>query len=237
LGRLLQKPAWRRGLLAGVAASVEHATFLASHRIATVLDAGANKGQFSLAVRGFWPDARIVAFEPLAGPASRFERLFAGDASVKLIRSALGAARCDAEIHVSRKSHSSSLLPIGDLQKKIFPGTDEIGIEPVSIAPLDDAIKISTLARPVLLKIDVQGQELEVLKGASKSLAGIDHIYMEVSFMALYVGQPLAHEIVAWLAREGFVLAGIYHLEFDRSGRSVQADMHFQRAAAANFVG
>jgi FkbM family methyltransferase len=227
---ILGRGAWRRGLAYGVAASVEHERYLASHEVATLIDAGANKGQFSLALKCFWPLARIIAFEPLSGPASRFERLFRGDARVALRRVALGSSPGDAEIHVSRKSDSSSLLPPGKLQEEIFPGTGEIGTEAVHVVRLDDAIGVAELPRPILFKIDVQGLELDVLKGAEASLGGIDHLYVEVSFVPLYTGQAVAHEIVDWLAQRGFRLSGIYHVEFDRSGRSVQADMHFQPA-------
>ena len=119
--------------------------------------------------------------------------------------------------HVSRKSDSSSLLPPGKLQEEIFPGTGEIGTEAVHVVRLDDAIGVAELPRPILFKIDVQGLELDVLKGAEASLGGIDHLYVEVSFVPLYTGQAVAHEIVDWLAQRGFRLSGIYHVEFDKA--------------------
>lgn len=228
-GQILQKAEWRRGLLYGVAASVEHSAFLASNPVATLLDAGANKGQFSLALRGFWPNTRIVAFEPQPLPADRFARLFARDSKISLERIALGRTRQGAQMHVSRKSACSSLLPLGVLQEEVFPGTSEVGTQAVSVVPLDDAVDVASLPRPILLKIDVQGLELDVLRGGEKSLASIERLYIEVSFVPLYVGQAIAHEIVAWLAERGFLLAGIYHIELDRRGRAVQADMHFHR--------
>jgi hypothetical protein len=105
------------------------------------------------------------------------------------------------------------------------------------VVRLDDALRVSELPHPVMLKIDVQGFELNVLKGAERSLTDIDHLYIELSFAPLYVGQPLASEVVAWLAQRGFVLAGIYHVEPDQAGRSIQADVHFQRTGAATADG
>ena len=227
---LLGNTTWRRGLSHGVAAAVEHAAFLRTLDVGTVLDAGANRGQFALAVRRFLPRAKVISFEPLAAPAARLEKLFARDPLVELIRAALGPVDGSARIHVSRRSDSSSLLPIGRLQTQIFPGTEEVRAEDVPVFALDNVVKADELAGEILLKIDVQGFELELLRGGEISLQAIDHVYVEVSFVQLYEGQALAHEVIAWLALHDFVLAGIYHVSFDRAGRSVQADMHFCRA-------
>src|SRR5258705_13176881 len=122
---LLRHSAYRNGLRHGVAAAIEHEAFLKVQRIGTLLDAGANKGQFALATRVNHPSAKIIAFEPLGGPSAQFEALFRTDKNVRLVRAALGAENGDAQIHISRRNDSSSLLPIGKLQPQVFPGTEE----------------------------------------------------------------------------------------------------------------
>jgi FkbM family methyltransferase len=229
LAKLVGRREFRCGLRLGVAAAIEHENYLRSVRFATLIDVGANKGQFSLAARAYWPDCEILAFEPLSEAAGKYQCVFQNDRKVRLIRAALGAQKGQSEIHLSRKRDSSSLLTIGELQSRIFPGTDEVGTELINVVTLDSVFFSVSSARPVLLKIDVQGFELEVLKGATDALKSVDAIYAEVSYVSLYKRQPLASEVIAWLSARNFILAGIYNTIFDKGGVAVQSDMHFRR--------
>jgi FkbM family methyltransferase len=231
LSRLAWHPGYRRGLQHGTAAAIEHENFLKAVPFATLIDAGANKGQFSLAGRAANPTARILAFEPLARAADQYAALFASDVNVHLVRAALGATPGTAEIHLSRRRDSSSLLAISSKQVEIFPGTDEVGTEVIEVATLDGSFDPNQYSEPVLLKIDVQGFELELLKGAERVLPAIHNIYVEVSYTALYDGQPLAADVINWLAQRNFEIAGVYHTSFDKTGRAVQSDIHFRRIA------
>lgn len=225
--RLLSRPGYRRGLAVGVAAAVEHEAAIRALPVGMLIDVGANVGQFSLLVRTLHPAARIVAFEPLAEPAARYGRLFADAPGVDLHRHALGSAEGNATIHLSRRLDSSSLLPISPVQEQTFAGTGEVGVRTVPVRRLDAVLSPASLTGPVLLKLDVQGFELEVIRGFSVGLAAVEHVYAEVSFLPLYEGQPLAPAIIADLHARGFDLAGVYNLSTDREERSVQADMLF----------
>lgn len=226
----LGAPLYLRALArAGVAAGWEHERILRACGCATVVDVGANRGQFALAVRRALPQARVVSFEPLTSPASTFRRLFAGDARVTLHVAAIGPRRERAAMHVSARDDSSSLLPIGEGQTRLFPGTGEVGTETVEVGPLEDYLSAGTLQPPALLKIDVQGYELETLRGCEGLLPEFDLAYVECSFVELYRGQPVADEVIAWLRERGMPLAGVHNLSRDGSGRAVQADFLFRR--------
>jgi len=228
--RLLERASYRRALTYGVAAAIEHEPFLRGHKFATVIDAGANKGQFALAVRAHMPHARILAFEPLQSPAAIFRRMFQSDEIVRLFETALGSSTGTATIHLSNHLDSSSLLPIGKEQVEVFPHTEEVGTLSIAVTALDDIADSLGLRGPTLLKIDVQGFELSLLRGAERSLAQfIDDIYVELSYRVLYEGQPLAHEVIDWLRLHGFVLGGVYNTAFATDGAVVQSDMHFRR--------
>lgn len=227
---MLLNPRYRRALRFGVAAAVEHSSFLRTSHYRTVLDAGANKGQFALAARHHFPDAKIVAFEPLQKPAEILKAVFRNDPNFALLPVALGMNSGEFEIHLSRREDSSSILPIGQLQQEIFPGTEEVGIQSVRVERLDSAVNFEGLPRPLLLKIDVQGYELALLCGAERALRYVDGIYVELSFVRLYESQPLAFEIVAWLAERQFNLEGVYNVTFSQNGTAVQADFFFLKS-------
>jgi FkbM family methyltransferase len=225
-------PLYRHGLRHGVGAAIEHESilaFLSQDDVPAVVDVGANCGQFSLLCRRWLPSASIYAFEPLRRPAETFRRIFEKDPDIRLIQAAIGAASAEREMHVSKSVDSSSLLPIGPTQSAIFPGTEESHRETVRVAPLDAFLGREDLPAKSLLKIDVQGYELEVLKGCESFLECFSAVYVECSFVELYEGQALAHEVMDWLHSKGFRFARIGLVTFDNSGMSVQGDFLFLR--------
>ena len=131
-------------------------------------------------------------------------------------------------MNVSNRHDSSSLLRITDRQTSVFPGTQGAGMESVRMVTLDSAIDLDVIHAPALMKIDVQGFELEVLKGAKEALRRCDYVYAEVSFEELYEGQALAPEVIAFLAGEGFGIGGVHNVEYDADGHAVQCDMLFK---------
>jgi len=225
---VVQSPRLLRAFLKyRVLAGVEHKPVL-SAGLSTVVDIGANRGQFSLAVRHLAPKARIFAFEPLAAPAAVFRKVFAKDSLFTLHQAAVGAEQGEAIIHVTEDDDSSSLLPIGPLQRRLFPRMDEVRTETVRVSRLAEFFSAEAIIPPALLKLDVQGYELEALKGCDDLLERFQYVYAECSFMELYTGQALAHEIIAWLNERRFRLSGVYNMHYDRQGRAVQGDFLFQ---------
>lgn len=211
-----------------VLAGAEHRRVLKAD-LATVVDIGANRGQFALAVRQWVPKSRVFAFEPLAGPATRFRRIFKGDSRVTLYQAAIGPESCETIIHVSAADDSSSLLPISAIQESLFPGTGEIRKETVQVGRLSDYVSATDIEAPAMLKLDVQGFELAALCGCEDLLDRFTFIYAECSFVELYSGQALADEVIAWLRERGFKLSGAYNMQYDRNGRAIQADFLFYR--------
>jgi FkbM family methyltransferase len=210
-----------------VAASTEHDPVLRTLDCKTVVDIGANRGQFALAARWAFPSARILSFEPLPAPASCYRRVFASDDRANLRRIAIAPQRGQTSIHVSGRDDSSSLLPIGQRQAVTFPGTSEVRTELIDMAPLDSLVSADDIQAPALLKLDVQGFELQALQGCKPLLDRFAYVYVECSFIELYTGQALAHEVVSWLQARGFRLLGTHNMTRDASGRNVQADFLF----------
>ncbi len=230
-----QDPLWRRALCLGVGASVEHLPVLERlGRMRTIVDIGANRGQFALVARHVWPEARIHSFEPLPGPAALAERIFRKDGTFHLHRVAISTRHEAVGMHVSARDDSSSLLPIGKAQTRLFPGTEEVGTVEVRTTPLDRLLTVGDIESPALLKLDVQGFELEALKGCDSLISRFTHIYAECSFVQLYEGQALADEVIAHLNERDFRLAGMCNPLSDSAGRIVQADFLFEARRVSN---
>lgn len=227
--KLLPHKLYRDALLCcGVAPVIDHEKLLKRFDYKTVVDIGANKGQFSLMSRHCFSDAKIISFEPLSAPAKIFSKVFKNDKDTILHNVAIGPKVEEAIIHISKSDDSSSLLPISDLQEEIFPGTSEAGISTVNVAPLDAFLSKADIKPPALLKLDVQGFELDALIGCEPLLSSFDSIYCECSFVELYSGQKMASDIIAWLHKRGFILDGAYNMSYDDKGQAIQADFMFK---------
>jgi len=211
-----------------VAAGVEHEAVPFGHEFATVIDVGANQGQFALFATRRFPNAALICLEPLADPRAKLSRVLAGRSDVTIFSLAASATDGLQPFHVSRATDSSSLLKPTDAMTTVFPGTEANAMIEVQAARLDATLP-RTLLRPCLLKIDVQGAELEVLRGAERLLGQVDEVYVECSLVEFYEGQPLLDDLVVHLATRGFRLRGIHSLLRDHRGQCLQADLLFAR--------
>jgi len=212
----------------GVLAGAEHRSVL-NEDFRTVVDIGANKGQFSLACYRWCPIARIIAFEPLLGPANVFKAIFKSNNNVELHLVAVGPEVTRSLMHISAREDSSSLLPIGKIQVENFSGTNEIGKIEIFVSPLSEYLRADDISSPAMLKLDVQGFEMEALKGCESLLDRFDSIYCECSFIELYSGQKLAYEVIQWLYCRNFRLDGVFNTSYDSGGSPVQADFSFKK--------
>jgi FkbM family methyltransferase len=228
LSTSLCHPNYWGALASGVAPAIEHRAVLRSLSVDGVIDVGANRGQFTLACRFAWPGLRIVAFEPIPAEAVVFRKVHGRDQQVQLIESALGESRGEATLHLSKSADSSSLLPIGKRQIALFKNTAEVGTLTVSVNRLDDFAPYWNGQSRLLLKLDVQGFELSVLRGALETLRSCAYVYAECSEVALYEGQALRPEVESFLQSQHFTLKSRGNCQYD-AGELIQADYLFAR--------
>jgi FkbM family methyltransferase len=198
-----------------------------------LLDAGANKGQFTLIATRVHPTVGVYAYEPHPGESQIFRAIHGSNPNVVLHELALGESDGTANLIISRRTDSSSLLPAAKTLSDLFSGTEPSGdICSVRLAPLDAFPLHWQSASKALLKIDVQGYELQVLKGARQALKHCAYVYVESSDTVLYEGQALFDEVKAFLEGEGFELKSRSHEDII-DGKLVQADYLFERKSSA----
>lgn len=194
--------------------------------IRTVLDIGANTGQFAAKIRAILPDSFIFSFEPLGEAHALLLSEMGEDPAFKAFNFALGDENARTEINRSRFSPSSSLRRMLDLHTAAWPYTAEAGTEEIELRSLD-ALDLA-IEPNLLVKIDVQGFEDKVIAGGRTTIGAAACVVTEVSFQRLYEAQPLFDEIYLTLREMGFEYRGNWdQLPDPRDGKLLQADAIF----------
>ena len=194
--------------------------------IKTVLDIGANTGQFATKIRDILPEAFIYSFEPLRDAHALLLSEMGTDPAFKAFNFALGDESTTTKINRSRSSASSSLLRMLGLHTAAWPFTAETGTEETELRRLD-AVDL-LIAPRLLVKIDVQGFEDKVIVGGRNTIGAAACVVTEVSFQRLYEAQPLFDDIYRMLRDMGFEYRGNWEqLPDPRDGTLLQADAIF----------
>ncbi len=201
--------------------------------IRTVLDIGANVGQFSSMIRTILPGPHIHAFEPLASCRTELLMRTPSLEPISIHPFALGETDTEGSMHRTSAAASSSLLRLAPRHREAFPGARPAGDEPVQVTKLDSIAPSLELSAPILLKADVQGYELRVLQGAEETLRLVDVLVLETSFVELYDGQPLFDDVYRYVFERGFTYHGsIERIVDPRNGEVLSEDSVFLRSQA-----
>jgi len=156
--------------------------------IRTVLDVGANTGQFAAEIHAILPEAAIYSFEPLRECYDLLVERMSQLPKFQAFDFALGSEASETEMHRSEFTPSSSILRMDSLHKRAFPFTSKDVLEKIVIKRLDDVAGDLELAENILIKLDVQGFEDKVILGGPKTIQMAKLLIVETSFESLYVG-------------------------------------------------
>lgn len=205
---------------------------LARQAVSTVVDIGANEGQFARSLRANGYTGEIVSIEPLQDAHTRLSRYAAADPHWHTVRAAVSDHDGRIEVNVAANSYSSSVLPMTAAHLDADPQSAYRGSEQVDACTLDTLVRRHGLdpARTAF-KIDVQGYESAVLDGASTTLGAAAVVQVEMSLVELYAGQALMPTIVERMTAAGLTLWLLEPGFSDRvSGRLLQCDGVFVRS-------
>lgn len=195
---------------------------------AVFFDVGANTGQTVETIYRHFPLATVHAFEPSPSTFSQLQRNAAGRPRLTLNQCALGAAQTQMTLNENNQSDMSSLLDVAE------EGWGEIVAQTlVEVDTVDHYCECAGIGSIDVLKIDAQGFDLEVLRGAEAMLTGgrVNVIWMELIFARHYVGQGEFGTILNHCLERGYRIVNFYAPSF-RDGRLAWADGLFVKVAS-----
>jgi FkbM family methyltransferase len=188
-----------------------------------IIDGGANNGSTTDFFLRQYKSPVIHAFEPIPELVAALEQKFADRRNVTVHGAAIGAEAKTVSFNVVNNLVSSSVLNPSVLNKGIHGEKMDIcKIVEVQQVRLEDMMQ--DYREIDLLKLDLQGYELEALKGCGSMLARIKIITTEIEFVALYDEQPLFGDIDVFLRAHGFRLLNLYELYTHPDGQLTAGD-------------
>lgn len=165
-----------------------------------VIDVGAYRGDWTSMCKHIFPAARVLMIEPQEARKDDLKRVLTEFPDVAL-ECALAGSEKRAAVGFYAVDSASSVLP--EVETNRPPAVF------LSMRTLDAIVEATPFEHPDFIKLDVQGYELEVLKGAKESLISVEAVLMEVNLIEINKGAPLFHEVVGFMAEKGFQLYDI----------------------------
>lgn len=183
------------------------------YNINLVLDVGANTGQFGAMLREEGYRGEIHSFEPVTKTFQQLSARAAGDSLWHVHQMALGDAPGELVINVTESSDLSSFLDPNDFGGKKYEHIAVSSRETVAVGTVDDfvaALGQGGDGKNILLKMDTQGYDLNVMRGAEKSLPRIVAVLSELSLIPIYTQMPDYLEALRVYTNLGFAVTGLY---------------------------
>lgn len=201
--------------------------------IKTVIDIGANRGQFAKYISHIFPSAKIFCFEPLPGPYAELGKWAKNQKGrVSTINAALGQKNGEIKMILHEDhSPSSSILQTTELSEILFPQTKNQREIQVQQRRLDDIFLENELERDVLIKMDVQGYEDRVIIGGNSVFSLGYACITEISLDMLYQGQATFFNLCNQLFDLGYIYRGNIEQGYGSDGHCISLDALFVKQA------
>lgn len=196
----------------------------------TVIDVGANVGQFTVAAAKIFPGVEVHSFEPIPECVAALKENTRTLPNIKVYPLALGERVDRCSFRVNSHSQSSSMLTLAKSHLDAFPEEREARTIDIKMTTLDSMLADVPFKHPTLLKLDVQGYEAKTIAGGRKTLQRCDFVVLEASFRPMYDGEPRFTEILSLMSQNNFeFLRPIGWLSNSDTGEVLQLDALFRR--------
>jgi len=192
----------------------------------SVIDGGACVGDWTRLLRRVFPEARVLMIEPQVRHLEAMTRLAAAHAQHLRFASQLLGPPGLAKTTFCVLDDSS-----GGTGSSVFEEKSDVPrhVVELPVTTLDALAAAEGFGTPDFIKLDVQGYELEVLRGAAHCLQTAEFVLLETSIRQYNLGSPLLHDVLVWMAANGFHVDEIFDISRDREGVLVQIDLLFRR--------
>ncbi len=204
-------------------------TRLAGSRILQVLEIGAADGRDTMKLAKAFPQATVTAFEPLSENFEKLATAAISQPNIVAVNAAASESSGRMKFYITELADASSLLmPLRTeltFDKYMTLASETL----VDVKSIDEWARDSKVNRIDIMKLDAQGAELGILKGAKQLLGrrDIGVIYSEVLFLPIYQEAPLYHDIAMYLASMGYRLHNLYNLVHNQKGELAWGDAIF----------
>jgi len=186
---------------------------LAKSEVRCIIDGGAHRGDFSIKAISIFPKATSYSFEPQKNIYDLLLKTISNNLHIKTFRYALGARTGKAQFYTNTYSLSSALSPTSLEGLKYFKEYNQPrNTEEVDVITLKDFTTKEKITSIDLCKLDLQGYELEALRGLGNVINSVKLIYLEINFIRTYETCCLFSEIDQYLQKHNFYLYGLYDL-------------------------
>jgi len=182
------------------------------YHIDIILDVGANVGQFGLSVRALGFKGKLYSFEPVDAAYEKLSKVSASDNNWFSFNFALGAQPGEGMINVSDFSSFSSILEVNKYATERWTDSAVTHQQKTEIRTLDECASdgIIDCSGHLLLKMDTQGFDQEVFRGAQSILPNVSCMLSELSLIPIYEDMPSYSEALAEFEKHGFHVSGFY---------------------------
>ena len=196
-----------------------------------IFDVGANKGDITRLYRSRFPNSVIYAFEPFPPSYAQLVESTREDSSVFAQPVALGKETGTIVMQVNTSSATNSLLETEQVAEAYWGHgqVQTISRVEVEVTTLDDFCRKHTVEHIDILKLDTQGTEIQILRGARRmfSEGRVTLVYTEMISAPTYKGQGKLHELLQLLDDHNFSLVSFYNYCHRADGWLLQTDAIF----------
>jgi FkbM family methyltransferase len=186
---------------------------------ATVFDVGVAEG--TEALYETFPTSQFVLIEPLREYAEDLDRIVKRLSRAEYVAAAASSRSGTLVLNVGFHTQLASRHDVID---RAFAADERREVNAIT---LDDIWQRRALQSPALIKIDVEGDELEVLRGAKSVLRHCEYILLEAAVGDVFAGAPRIEEVIHYLTERGFLLNDILQPAYSRNGNLQMVDLAF----------